>query len=75
MQKQEIYQDYTANLVCLDSNNGHFYTTDVEVVYTHLTSETSKPSGVDGNIDETEFSEKNEDQTMTLSTRFWDSQA
>ena len=46
---------------------------DVEVVYTHLTSETLKPSGVDGNIDETEFSEKNEDQTMTLPTRFLDS--
>lgn len=55
--------------MCLDSNNGHFYTIDVEVVYTHLTSETSKPSGVDDNIDETEFSEKNEDQTMTLPTR------
>ena len=59
--------------MCLDRDNGHFYTIDVEVVYTHLTSETAKPSGVDGNIDETEFSEKNEDQTMTLPTRFWDS--
>ena len=59
--------------MCLDSNNGHFYTIDVEVVYTHSTSETSKPSGVDGNIDETEFSEKNEDQTVTVPTRFWDS--
>ena len=52
--------------MCLHSNNDHFYTIDVEVVYTHLTSETLKPSGVDGNIDETEFSEKNEDQTVTL---------
>ena len=60
--------------MCLHSNNGHFYTIDVEVVYTHLTSETSKPSGVNGNIDtmKTESSEKNEDQTMTLPTRFWE---
>ena len=30
----------------IDIANGRFYTRDVEVVWTHLTSETLKPSGI-----------------------------